>query len=157
MIEMTNFKHKNADVRLYLDESGRRDPSTPKAVVGGFLINYSHFLPFEKAWGEMLSGHGIVAPLHMSEFGRNGRFGAISVCRRRELFTEVAAVIASHKIASVSASLTNAEYERLVQPEVRAIYSPYAMCFNLAVMMNHKLAEGKYDAEVQFIIDTGNP
>jgi hypothetical protein len=30
------------------------------------------------------------------------------------------------------------------------------MCFNLAAMMNHKLADGKYAGKIPFILDTGN-
>jgi len=57
----------------------------------------------------------------------------------------------------MSATLTNAEYEAHIPKEARDAFSPYAMCFNLAMMMNHKLAEGVYEKKIPFILDTGNP
>ena len=84
-------ENETAAVRLYMDESGTRD--TSKAVVGGILINYSDFLGFESAWDKMLVEHGIVAPLHMKEFGKHRRFGSMSERCRRELFYEVAGVV----------------------------------------------------------------
>lgn len=149
--------NETASVRLYLDESGGKDPNTPKAVVGGMLINYSHFVHFEDAWDRMLDAHGLIAPLHMKEFGKNGKFGQISVCRRRGIFSEAAQLINSHKIGSQSSTLTNSEYESLIPKEARDIISPYFMCFNLALMANHKLAEGTYDKKIPFILDIGNP
>ena len=146
-----------ASVRLYLDESGGKDPSTPKAVVGGLLINYSHFLHFEEVWDQMLETHGIIAPLHMREFGKGCRLAGISECCRRELFLEVAELVNSHKVGSMSATLTNAEYEAYIPQEIRHVFSPYAMCFNLAMMMNHKLAENVYQKKIPFILDIGNP
>ena len=90
--------NETAAVRLYMDESGGRDPSTPIAVVGGMLINYSHYLHFEDAWDQLLVEHGIEPPLHMKEFGKNGRFAGVSRCCRRELFLEVADLINSIKL-----------------------------------------------------------
>jgi hypothetical protein len=149
--------NETAVVRLYLDESGGRDPNTPKAVVGGVLINYSHFLYFEDEWDKMLEAHGIAPPLHMKEFGKDGKLGKISVCCRREIFSEVAQLINSHKIGSQSSTLTNSEYESLIPKEARDIFSPYAMCYNLAIMTNHKLAEGVYEKKIPVILDMGNP
>jgi hypothetical protein len=143
-------------VRLYLDESGGGGES-PVAVVGGMLINYSHYLHFEEAWDQMLDSHGIGAPLHMKEFGKHKRLGSISRCCRREIFIEVAELINSHKIGSLSATLTNSEYEEIVPAEIRKVYSPYVMCFILAVAENHKLAEGRYEKKIPFILDVGNP
>jgi hypothetical protein len=149
--------NETASVRLYLDESGGKDPNTPKAVVGGLLINYSHFLHFEDEWDHLLDTHGITAPLHMREFGKDGKLGGISICCRREIFTEVAQLINSHKIGSQSSTLTNSEYESLIPKEARDIFSPYAMCYNLAIMTNHKLAEGVYEKKIPVILDMGNP
>jgi len=122
------------------------------------LINYSHFLHFEDEWDKILESHGIATPLHMKEFGKNGRLGKISQCCRRELFLELSQLINSHKVGSLSATLTNADYEKYIPKEARDIYSAYAMCFDLALMMNHKLAEAAhYEKKIPFILDTGNP
>jgi hypothetical protein len=153
-----NPENETAAVRLYLDESGTRDPGTPQAVVGGLIINYSHFLHFEEAWDEMLNSFQIAPPLHMKEFGRHGRLGTISPHCRGRLFSTVAELVNSHKIASISASVTNAEYEAEMPPEARQVYSVYAMCFCMAMVMNHKLAQAAhYSKKVQFVLDTGNP
>lgn len=61
------------------------------------------------------------------------------------------------KIASIQAVLNNSEYEKHVAKEVRDAFSVYGFCFNLAVMMNHKLAEGEYSGKIPFILDEGNP
>jgi hypothetical protein len=40
---------------------------------------------------------------------------------------------------------------------MREIFSAYGMCFNLAVMINHKLAEqARYEGRIPFILDDGN-
>jgi hypothetical protein len=122
-------QNETAAVRLYMDESGTKDPNTPQAIVGGMIINYSHFLHFESAWDEMLENHGIIAPLHMKEFGPHGRLGKISKCCRRKLFLEVAELINSHKIASISACVTNSAYEAVMIPEAKDVFSVYGMCF----------------------------
>ena len=144
-------------VRLYLDESGSLNPHTPQAVVGGLLINHSHYLHFEEAWGQMLSDHGIAAPLHMRQFGPDGRFARISISSREKLLLDAVQLIGSHKICSIAAALTNREYQSIIPPEVPEKSSVFGMCFNLAVMMNHKLAEGRFDQTIPFIIDRGMP
>ena len=101
---------ETAGVRIYLDESGTLSPDIPHAVVGGLVINRSHLLPFENAWNQMLNKYEIVAPLHMKEFGPNGRFKEVSHDRRRQLFVETAELINDHKICSITATLKNAEF-----------------------------------------------
>lgn len=150
-------ENETVAVRLYLDESGTDDPTTPQAVIGGILIKYSNFLHFEDCWDRMLDEFGIEPPLHMREFTPHGRFANIPVADRRRLFTEVAELIDSHKIASLAATLANREYEMVAQ-EIRDQFSVYAMCFNLIVVMNHKLAEdNRYSGRIPFILDSGNP
>jgi len=147
---------ETAAVRIYLDESGTADPNTPQAVVGGLIINSSHYFPFEDAWGKMLNKHGIPAPLHMNEFGKHGKCAGISVSARENLFRDVTGLINGHKICSITAAVTNSEFEALAEP-MRKVTSVYAMCFTLAVMMNHKIAVAdKYPHPVSFILDKGN-
>jgi hypothetical protein len=150
-------ENETAAVRLYLDESGSNDPNTPQAIVAGIVINYSHFLAFEDLWDKMLVKHGITPPLHMKDFSKNRRFGAMSPHCRRELFCEVAGLIHSHTIASLEASVTNLEYEEFFPKEAREKMGVYGSCFNLAVVMNHKLAEGRTNERIPFILDAGNP
>jgi hypothetical protein len=150
---------KTAAIRLYLDESGGEDPGTPHAVIGGMLIESSKFMPFEDAWDCMLEAHGIQPPLHMKDFGRpHGRLAEISDCCRRELFMEVAELINSQKLFSVAAMLSNDEYKEHFPQEARDKFSVYGMCFNLIVMLNHRLAQHmEYSGRVPVILDTGNP
>lgn len=148
-----------AAVNLYLDESGGQDPNTPVAVVAGILINRSHYQPFEDSWEEMLQRYGMEPPLHMKEFGRpHGRFAVMTDVDRHELFAEATELINAHKIASIAAKITNAEYEAHVPQEVRDKFSAYGMCFNLAAVMNHQLAEhNSYKEKIAFFLDIGNP
>jgi hypothetical protein len=158
MQNSNNPDKETAAVRLYLDESGTRDPNTPQAVIGGILINYSYFLHFEECWNLLLEEFGIDPPLHMKEFTPHGRFAHIHPPGRRYLFAKVAELIDSHRIATIEATLTNAEYETAISQEIRDQFSVYAACFNLVVVMNHKLAEhNKYAKRIPFILDSGNP
>jgi hypothetical protein len=149
---------QTADVRLYLDESGTRDPGTPIAVVGGIIINRPYEDHFEPEWFKILERHHIEPPIHMREIGPHGKLGWLSGQQRSDLFAELVPLINSHKIASVSATLSNREYEEHCPIEMRGGLSVYGMCFNLAVMINHKLAEqARYEGRIPFILDTGNP
>ena len=157
MSRPTSPEDRSANVRLYLDESGTNDPSTPEAVIGGMLINDSYHLHFEESWRVLLKEFGVQAPLHMREFTPHGRLANISSADRRRLFVRVVDLISYHRIASLAAVLTNQEYEAAIPLEIRNQFSVYAMCFNLIVVMNHKLAEGSYGSPIPFILDSGNP
>ena len=151
---------ETAAIRLYLDESGGDDPNTPHAVIGGMLIEGSRFETFENEWDAMLDDHGITPPLHMKEFGRpNGRFAKMSDCCRRELFLEAATLIDSHRIGTISASISNKEYQEILKtPIIGNTFSVYGMCFLLAAMITHRLAQvNLYDGKIPFILDSGNP
>ncbi|HWZ56183.1 MAG TPA: DUF3800 domain-containing protein [Verrucomicrobiae bacterium] len=146
-----------AGVRLYLDESGTSDPSTPEAVIGGMLINDSYRPHFEESWRILLEEFGVQPPLHMREFTPHGRLAHISSADRRRLFARVVELIHHHGIATLAAVLANQDYEAAIPLEIRNQFSVYAMCFNLIVVMNHKLAEGDYGDPIPFILDSGNP
>jgi len=150
---------ETAAVRLYLDESGGEDPSTPHAVIGGMYIQSHHFQPFEDAWDKMLLDHGIEPPLHMKEFGRpHGKLAKMTDCCRHELLLEAVSLINSHKLGSISVSLTNQEYKNTFDEEFRKGFSVYGMCFVLAATMTHQVAkENSYQEKIPFILDTGNP
>lgn len=144
-------------LRLYLDESGGSDPNTPVAVVAGILITREWFEAFETSWDNLLSDFGISPPLHMKEFGRNGRLGSLPSCCKRELFCRVAHLINSHHTKTISASISNAEYETLIPLAARNKFSVYGMCFILAAFLSHELAEvNAYTDRIPFILDTGN-
>lgn len=149
---------ETAAVRLYMDESGGEDPGTPDVVVGGMLIKFSEFNTFEDAWWDVLDRHGIVPPLHMKEFGKDGALSHITKSCRFELFSEISDLINHHKLYSIAAMLNNERYKNSVSKEMAERFSPYGMCFLLAVAMNHKLAENHHYANrIPIIMDTGNP
>lgn len=150
---------ETAALRLYMDESGGDDPNTPHAVIGGLLIFRRGFLEFEDAWERMLVHHGIHDGLHMKEFWRpHGRLAGISDCCRRELFIEACHLISKYRAVTIAATLSNDEYRASVPEEVRKNFSVYAMCFNLTVVMTHKLAEANnYTDPIPIILDSGNP
>lgn len=149
---------ETAAVRLYLDESGGDDPGTPDAVLGGMIINYSKFHAFEDSWWDILERHCIAPPLHMKEFGRDGRLGHVTNSCRFELFSEISELINHHKLYSIAAMLNNERYKKNVSKEMAENFSPYGMCFLLAVAMNHTLAENhNHASRIPIIMDTGNP
>jgi hypothetical protein len=149
---------ETATLRLYLDESGGLDPNTPHAVVGGLLITRRGFLPFEDAWDQMLESHGIVAPLHMKEFNKYGRFGSMSDCCRRELMLEVVSLIETYKLRSLSVSLSNEEFAKHIPAIFREHFGVYGMCFLLAALGTHRMATtNDYQERIPFILDSGNP
>jgi hypothetical protein len=150
---------ETAALRLYMDESGGDDPNTPHAVIGGMLIFRRAFLLFEEEWDRMLVDHGIPEGIHMKEFGRpHGRLAKMSDCCRRELFIEVCYLIQKYRAVTLAATLSNEEYKANIPKAARDKYSVYAMCFDLTVIMNHKLAEANnYQDPIPFILDSGNP
>ncbi len=154
-----NPELETAAIRFYLDESGGADPNTPHAVVGGVFITREKFLAFEDEWDGMLDDHKITPPLHMKEFGRpHGRFAAMSDCCRHELFLEAAELIRSHRLSSMSVSLSNEQYCKYIPKEVRKAYSVYGLCFALAASGADILAhKNRAPSKIPFIMDSGNP
>jgi len=149
---------ETAAVRLYLDDSGSEDPGTPWAVIGGMLINYSNFDSFEVQWEDLLARYSIENPLHMKEFGKDGRFADIQNSCRYKLFSEVAELVEAHKIFSIGANINNSEYQKTFSKELRSTIGYYGMCFIMLVQMNHQMAEHyKYPHRIPFILDLGNP
>ena len=87
-----------------------------------------------------------------------GRFANVSPGCRHKLFLEIAELINFHKLVSISATLSNAEYKANVDETVREEFSVYGMCFILSAVMNHKLAASKsYRKKIPLILDNGNP
>jgi len=150
---------QTAAVRVYIDESGGDDPSTPHAVIGGMLITRRQFDVFEEAWDAMLADHHLFPALHMKEFGRpHGRFAAMSDCHRHELMQEVANLIKTSRLGTLSVSITNEEFKKRLPLEAREKFGVYGMCFLWAVMIVHLVSRnGNYQQRIPFILDAGNP
>ena len=107
----------------------------------------------------MLLQHGIPDGIHMKEFGRpHGRLAGISDCCRRELFIEATHLIRKYRAFTLAATLSNEQYRNNMPKVVRDRFSVYGMCFHLAVMTTHKLAEfNRHNDRIPFIMDGGNP
>jgi len=145
-------------LRMYADESGGDDPGTPHAVIGGLLVNRKKALAFEEKWDQLLQGYGISPPLHMKEFGKDGRFGKMSRCCRKQLVDEAVGLIMSHRTASQSVSLSNQEFKASFPKEVRDVFGVYGMCFALFAMGAHYSAiKNNYPLPIPYILDDGNP
>jgi hypothetical protein len=149
---------ETAAVRLYLDDSGSEDPGTPWAVIGGMLINYANFDSFETQWDDLLARYSIENPLHMKEFGKDGRFADIPNSCRYKIFSEVAELVEAHKVFSIGANIENSDYQKAFSKELRDVIGYYGMCYIMLVEMNHQMAEHhKYPHRIPFILDLGNP
>jgi len=143
-------------VTCYLDESGT-DDLAPTAVVAGVVLNKRRFFSLDRLWGEMLARHGVEPPLHMREFGRKGRLRHIGKNERRALFSAAADLINSHKVYTVAATLTQAQFKTLLTPDIRKTMGAYGMCFILCVYLNHLVAQQKqYRPNIAYVLDTGN-
>jgi hypothetical protein len=144
-------------LRMYADESGGDDPGTPHAVIGGLLVNRKKALDFEEKWDQLLQGYGISPPLHMKEFGKDGRFGKMSRCCRKQLIDEAVGLILSHRTGGQSVSLNNQEFKANFPKEVRKEFGLYGMCFTLFSMMTHHTAiQNNYPLPIPYILDDGN-
>lgn len=142
-----------AVVSCYLDESGTDDLS-PVAAVGGLLLNKSNFFWFDVEWSKVLAKHNVTPPLHMKTFPRN-----MPEDKRRALFSDVSRVINDHKVVSLTATLSSGQFDVNFSTlfDKKDVIGIYGMCFVLAVVMNHKVAE-KYGSQkrIPFLMDIGN-
>jgi uncharacterized protein DUF3800 len=149
---------ETSSVRLYLDDSGSDDPGTPWATIGGMLINYAAFDSFETQWEDLLARYSIENPLHMKEFGKDGRFADVPNSCRYKLFSEVAELVEAHKVFSIGANINNSDYQKTFSKELRDTIGYYGMCYIMVVLMNHQMAERHdYKPRIPFILDLGNP
>jgi Protein of unknown function (DUF3800) len=143
-------------VTCYLDESAT-DGYTPTAVVGGLLINKSHFLGLDGEWRSLLDEFGLPA-IHMKDFGGHGRFGNLQPDVRSAIFTRIISIIRNHNICTLATTLDHAQSRSLISLTVRKAMSPYGMCFIACVLGNHQIAAAhNYQRLIAFIVDTGNP
>ena len=156
--ESDNADLETAALRIYADESGGDDPGTPHAVVGGMLISRKRFLEFEDQWDKLLLGHGVQPPLHMKEFGKDGRLGKMSRCCRKELIDEAVSLIRLYRVGSISISLSNAEFKKHFSKQIRDKFGVYGMCFTLFAMATDQAAKhNRYADRIPYILDDGNP
>jgi hypothetical protein len=141
-------------VTCYLDESGTDDLS-PTAVVGGIMLDREKFTWLGMAWERVLAKHHVAAPLHMKKFPTG-----MPVQDKRAFFSDLVTVINRHKILSIAATLTTADFESHLAGvfDKRKVMGVYGMCFLLVVAMNSRIATGlRGTRRTPFLMDTGNP
>jgi hypothetical protein len=142
-------------IRCYLDESGT-DSNSQNAVVAGLILNKPGFLSFDKYWSDLLFRYEIEPPLHMREFGKDGRLGRFDYKKRNAIFTEVADIINYHKYVSIAAVLNKNQFETFVHEDIRKSMGFYGFCFLLCVQINHQQHEHmNYQDNIAFLLDDG--
>lgn len=105
----------------------------------------------------MLLDHGIVGGLHMKEFSQSGKLRGITPCCRNELFLQARHLIEHYSAMTIAVGISTSQYEQYLPMIVRKRFCLYAMCFHIAVMMNHELCESNgYKDRVPYILDAGN-
>jgi hypothetical protein len=143
-------------LRCYLDESGTHAGS-PAAIVGGLLMGRDDFLIFDALWDDLLLRHKIQPPLHMKEFGEDGKHGHLNYQERAALFSDVSRLINCQKSMSIAATLSHAKYKTILHPDIQKKMSLYSLCFMLCAHMIHLNAEHKgIPYNIPYIVEQGN-
>src|ERR1017187_8054402 len=101
----------------YLDESAT-DGGSPIAVVGGLLLQPDTFFYLDIDWEKAIAKHGAGSAIHMKDFGQHGKFGRWTEEARSSLFRDLAKIINEHKICSIAATLTTAQYGKYFAPHL---------------------------------------
>ena len=92
----------------------------------------------------------------MKEFGQHGKMGHLKYDERHSLFCEIAEIVNSHKVFSIAGTIDQPQFREICNFHKRKECSPYALCFNLCVYLNHMQAEYmKYDKNIAFLLDEG--
>ena len=64
--------YQRARVTCYLDESAT-DNGSPVAVVGGLVIEHTHYAHLVKEWVRLIDKFNLHPGVHMKDFGQHGR------------------------------------------------------------------------------------
>jgi Protein of unknown function (DUF3800) len=139
----------------YIDESGT-DSNLPIAVVAGLLLDGKGFFWLGQEWDKILERHKITGPIHMREFGPDGRFKDLSHDDRRTLFGDLVKAINEHKLMSTAGTLTSDLYRQTFRGVTKL--SMYAACFcNVAMVCGIGLEKrGQHRWPLAFTLDKGN-
>lgn len=144
-------------VTCYLDESGT-DDDNEQAVVAGILLNKHNFEYFEQEWARLLSNCNINPPIHMNEFGENGKFGYLRAQDRFNFFSSAIELANNCKVYSVAATLNKQEYEEHVDEKIRKNFSIYGFCFMLLAYVNERQAQYmNFKEDIAYLFDNGAP
>lgn len=144
-----------AVVRCYLDASATDHQQVEHATLGGVVFNQSGFFHFDERWSDMLARYNI-SGIHMNQFTPDGELKHIVGCQRACLMVEIATLIESFKIYTVTASLNNRELQQVFAGPIEGMARAYGLCFAGVAMGNHQHAtEKKYTGRIAYLLDTG--
>ncbi len=151
------MERKPVAVTCFLDESAT-DGSTPRAVVGGLLINEIGHELFLEDWKSFLDQFALWPGLHMKEFSKEGRFGDRTVSERKAIFSRAVDIINEYKIYSLYCCLPNDIFNDAMSDEAKKYHSQYQLCFLMAALANGKMAtHNNYPEPIAIVMDQGNP
>jgi hypothetical protein len=115
------------------------------------------FLMFDVVWDGLLSRHKIKPPLHMREFGEDGRHGHLNYKERAALFSDLSKLISCYKSMSIATTLNHNQYKEIIHPAIQKKMSLYSLCFMLCAHMIHLNAEQKgLQYNIPYIVEQGN-
>jgi hypothetical protein len=139
----------------YIDESGT-DSNLPIAVLAGLVLDDPGYFWLDVEWSQILRRHRIEHPIHMREFTPNGLFKALTHDARRALFTELVSAINQHKLMSLGATITAAQYRQHFDGLTK--FSMYAACFSNFVMLSGQGVKtyGTHRWPLSYFLDDGN-
>ena len=140
----------------YLDDSGSDDKS-PVTVVGGVGFSRIQLRAFCERWRPLLKKHRIPEPLHLTDFSRPfGRHVGMHREMKLALFGDIAKLILRHYQFSISITVFQSDYEKLVHEDLRKhVASPIGMSFFCAVMACRTMAERHSLARIAYLADEG--
>ena len=139
----------------YVDESGT-DSNLPVAVVAGLVLDFEGTYWLSVEWSKFLAQHGVSGPIHMKEFGPDGRFKHVTHENRRALFSGLVRLINSNKLISLAATLTAEQYRRHFARVTKQ--SMYGACFtNLMTLVGVAMKiHGPHRWPLDYVLDDGN-
>jgi hypothetical protein len=96
--------------------------------------------------------------LHMSDFVGHGKYAGLYPELKRNLFLAVAKLINEHKLYSVSISVSQTDFGKMLSREVRkTLIGPYAFAFFAIVLVNRQVSKKLRDGPVRiaYLVDRG--
>jgi len=94
----------------------------------------------------------------MKEFGRYGNLAYLKSCQRRALLADLLKVINEHKLATVAARLTTADYQESFAGLFDCkVMSVYGFCFLLSLVLQSRAVQAcGYSLPIPITLDDGN-
>jgi hypothetical protein len=141
----------------YLDDSGSDDGSK-LVTIGGPVMSRIQFKAFSARWARMLSKHRVGALLHMSDFVGHGKHAGWYPEMKRSLFLDASALIAQHKLYSISIAISQDDFRSELSEKVREnLIGPYAFAFFVAVTTNQTVSEKSKTGprRISYLVDSG--